>query len=172
MEKVFENLYVGNKYDFYDEENNEEFSFCLCAKTMHQKIAKLDCNDYEGYSGNMPKDNKEYLIAERPDRRLLAVNLIDAPKVEYIPKEIIDKCLDFVEQNTNNGKKVLVVCDQAMSRSAGVAFMYMMKKGVFNDCVNFSDAYRKMQEVYSYTSLGKGMLEYSINYSKDYIPCT
>ena len=161
MKEVYKDIYVGNKYDFYDEEYNEEFVFCLCAKTMHQMIAKKENEDFEGYKGNMDKTEKEYLIADRPDRRLIAFNLIDAPNVDYIPEVIINQALGFIDQFVNAGKKVLICCDQAMSRSVGVAFMYMIKQGVFNDCKSFDIAYEKMKEIYPETDLGKGMLEYS-----------
>ena len=161
LQRIYKNIYVGTKYDFYDEENNNDFSFCLCAKTMHQMIAKKEDEDFEGYRGNMDKTEKEYLIADRPERRLVAFNLIDAPNVDYIPEKIINSALDFVDKYVNDGKKVLICCDQGMSRSAGIAFMYMIKQGVFNDCESFDIAYEKMKNIYQETNLGKGMLEYS-----------
>ena len=161
MKEVYKNIYIGTKYNFYDKEYNEGFAFCLCSKTMHQMIAKKENSYFEGYKGNMDKSEKEYLIANRPDRRLIAFNLIDAPIVEYIPEKIITSALDFIDQYVNVNKKVLICCDQAMSRSVGIAFMYMIRQGVFKGCNSFEEAYGKMKEIYPETNLGGGMLEYA-----------
>ena len=105
MFQVTDKIFIGNREDLeWLLENNEtsskeedKYSLCLCAKTYHKMVAKFDNSDEVGYKGNMPKDQKEYLIAERPNSRMLAVNLIDAPNVNYIPKVIIDKCLEFID---------------------------------------------------------------------------
>ncbi len=168
MVEVSNNLFVGTKYDFYDEEFNNDFAFCLCAKTMHQLIAKKDGEVSEGYRGNMNKDETEYLIAERPDRRILAVNLVDAPFVEYISDKIIWKCLDFIDDKIKCGYKVLVACDQGQSRSVGIAFLHLLETGKFDSCHNYDEAITEMQKLYEDIKFGNGMKQYVMNVSDKY----
>jgi protein-tyrosine phosphatase len=58
---------------------------------------------------------------------------VDAPDVNYIPAQIIDAALDDIRQNIASSK-VLVYCNQGMSRSPAIAFLYLLK---------FTDVFRR-----------------------------
>ena len=139
MQEIIKNLYIGSREDvdrLVEENSNllheNKMALCLAAKTYHRWVAKLDNSNEVGYSGNMPKEHKEYLIAERPLSCMLAVNLIDAP-IKFIPQVIIEKCLEFIDKSYNKEKrKVVILCDKGESRSTSIAFMWLMKNGYFN----------------------------------------
>lgn len=58
-------------------------------------------------------------MAKRETRLIL--NLVDLENPAYIAKEIKDKVLRFIGQNLEEaGRKVLVHCNQGMSRSPGI----------------------------------------------------
>ena len=72
-----------------------------------------------------PKDHPEYLIARRPGR--LIFNLVDVADVNYIPAQIIDAAFwTGIHQNIASSK-VLVHCNQGMSRSPAIAFLYLFE---------------------------------------------
>lgn len=166
MREIYKSIFVGNKEDYYCVEDNRNFDFCLCAKTYHKEYARLDGADFDGYTGNMNNSESEYLIAERPLNGMLAVNLIDAPKVEYIPKVIIDRCIKFIDESEN--KYILIACDRGESRSVGIAFMYGIKQGFFDDCKNYSQALEMFRQKCETINFGKGIEQYTINYWNEY----
>ncbi len=131
-------------------------SLCLCAKTFHQRVV--------GYKGNLDKLHAEYLIAERQDENLIAFNLIDAPKVEYIPKVIIDKALEFVEKELDKGEKVVVVCNQGRSRSACIGLMHMLKTKKIKGCKDFAEVEEKYKRIYPMYDPSLGMRTYAENF--------
>lgn len=165
MVEIINNLFVGNKHDFYFLEDDVKFSFCLCAKTFHKKFAKLKGETQIGYIGNMSKDEPEYLIAIRPELDVLAVNLIDVDDIKYQSKQIIDKCLNFIEtQLKGANRKVLIACDQGQSRSAGVAFIYLMQKNIFENCKTYEEAYLEFKKIYPYEEMKNGIKQHTMNY--------
>lgn len=173
MVNVTGNIFIGNRSEIdwiadnlsLEKDNPKRYSLCLCAKTFHKMVAKMDGSREIGYNGNMPKDQKEYLIAERPESHMIAVNLIDAPKVEYVPDEIINKCLEFIDNEISQGRKVAIMCDKGESRSACIAFMWFIKNGCFNDCDTFEKSEEKFR-IFFYDNYNpnNGMREYTRNY--------
>jgi predicted protein tyrosine phosphatase len=118
-----------------------------------------------GYSGRAaPKDHPEYLIARRPGRLIL--NLVDAPDVNYIPAEIIDAALDDIHQNITF-RKILVHCNQGMSRSPAIAFLYLLK---FSDLFRRHDCDEDLQDflkIYPPYAPARGVADYvRLNWAK------
>lgn len=80
-----------------------------------------------GYSGRAaPKAHPEYLIARRESRLIL--NLVDAPDPAYIPKQIIDAALEFIDQSLRDGANVLVHCNEGCSRAPSIALLYLLSR--------------------------------------------
>lgn len=91
-----------------------------------------------GYSGRgAPKDHPEYLLAKRRNRLILS--LVDGANPAYISNEIIDEAMSFINLHLGNSQKVLVHCNQGMSRSPGIGLLYLAKEKIINND-SFQDA--------------------------------
>ncbi|HHX60594.1 MAG TPA: phosphatase, partial [Epulopiscium sp.] len=103
MEMVHENLFISNQIDYESGTfNNNDWSVLLAAKEPFHRQAL-------GYTGRaVAKDDPEYLYAKRDNKLIL--NLVDAPKSIFFDKGLIDLALDFIDEELNGGKKVLIVC--------------------------------------------------------------
>ena len=120
MFKVTDRLYVGSLDDlvnFLFLEKTEDFYILYCMKNPSHKSMV----GYEGKS--CPKDHPEYLVARRGNQ--MALNMVDAPSPKFFSKEMITAGLDFMEEGYNKGLKVLVTCNQGVSRSPSMAFLFM-----------------------------------------------
>lgn len=117
-----------------------------------------------GYTGRgAPKDDPEYLIAER-ERRLL-LNLVDAPDPAYIREEIITKALDTIDSALDNGDKVLLHCNQGNSRAPTIALLWLRfhckSTQPFLARMAFDDAIAAFTEMYPTYAPADGMLGYA-----------
>lgn len=175
MVEVYPGLFVGNQEDyevmnsFHNcKEFEKEFSFVGAAKyPWHKEHAKMDGSDCEGYEGKaMPKDQKEYLYAER--EHALYCNLIDAKDPAYIPDEIILKCLDFIQKEMQNDRKVLICCNQGESRSPSIAMMYMIEDGFFDDCRSVYNVLDRFGALYPIYNPANGMEQKVIEFWRKY----
>ncbi len=168
MKQIIENLYVGSMDD-YNALGPAIVNFAIlgaCKEPLHRRYAKIQGAEQEGYTGrSMPKDEPEYLYAERS--HALYLNLIDARTKDFIPKEVIDKALYFIGKEKLFGRKVLIVCNKGESRSPAIAFMYLIKCGEIDidDFCSFKDTEDYFRQVYypAYKP-GDGMREFTKYY--------
>ncbi len=118
MIEVYPNLFVGNETDAYATLNKTGWYIIhACKEPFHREAL--------GYTGKAaPKNHPEYLIARRENRLIL--NLIDAADPAYIPQEIINEAVDAIHLNISE-LKVLVHCNQGLSRSPTIAMLYLLK---------------------------------------------
>lgn len=168
MKQVYDKIYVGTVED-------AKIADCLgmallgaCKEPLHRRYAKLQDSDTYGYIGRaMPKDEKEYLYAERENA--LYCNLIDTPNVEFISDEIIDKCMEFIDNKVAKGKSVLIVCNQAESRSPSIALMWLMKEGHFDKNMSYSEVvFEFRKKYYENYNPGRGFLDYTNKFWEEY----
>lgn len=132
---------------------------------MHQQNARLKGASKDGYL-KIGKSEKEYYFAERD--HALYCNLIDADSMEYIPDAIIERSLKFIADEIADGRNVLVVCNNGVSRSPSIALMYLIKAGYFDLCATFEDAVKRFKEKYPMYSPNKGMYEYTKSFFDKY----
>lgn len=121
MVEVFPGLFVGNEEDYHDmiHHQNGWSVVHACKEPYHRRAL--------GYSGRAaPKTHPEYLVARREERLIL--NLVDAPNPAYIPKEVIDAALEFIETRLRDGRRVLVHCNEGYSRAPSIAFLYLVSR--------------------------------------------
>jgi len=120
MIEIYTNLYIGDERD-YESKIKQEKGWCVihaCKEPYHRQAL--------GYQTKAaPKDHPEYLIANRGNRLIL--NLVDAPDPAYIPKEIIDAAIEFINTALKAGNRVLVHCNLGESRSPGIGLLYLLK---------------------------------------------
>lgn len=149
MKEIIENLYVGNQEDYETKVFiPSEWSFVLAAKEpWHRQTL--------GYTGRAAsKDDPEYLMAKRDNKLIL--NLVDAPRPEFFNKDIIDAGLDFIKEELNKGKKVLVCCNQGESRSPSIALLYLVKYK-YIDVDTLEEAESEFLKLYPNYNPGAGM---------------
>src|SRR5471032_2821911 len=112
MIEVHKNFFVGAETDEQGIRGQSGWYVIHACKEPYHRQAL-------GYTGRgAPKNHPEYLIAPRDGRLIL--NLVDVDNVAYIPAEIIDAALAAIHQNITSSK-VLVHCNQGMSRSPAIA---------------------------------------------------
>jgi predicted protein tyrosine phosphatase len=143
MIEITKNLYVGSQDDY---ELNVKFQpnwFVIhaCKEPYHRQAL--------GYTGRATANtHPEYLIAERSNRLIL--NLVDVANPKYIAKEIVDKAIATIDENIAT-KKILLHCNQGMSRSATIGLLYLHHTGVIstNDFNEAEDEYLKLYPEYN-----------------------
>ncbi|KQC08521.1 MAG: phosphatase [Candidatus Cloacimonas sp. SDB] len=160
MIEIYENLFIGNQYDF---ENNirNRFDWATvhaCKEPYHRILL--------GYkSRGAPKNHPEYFFAERGNR--LYLNLIDTEDPKYIPEVIINKALEFITSKIIN-HKTLVHCNQGESRSPVIGLLYLASIGYF-DKVTFNEAENKYKSLYKFYNPKNGIRTFAINNWYKYI---
>jgi len=151
MTEVYDNLYVGDERDYESNirlKRQDEWSIVHACKEPYHR-------DALGYSGRAaPKSHPEYLTTKRGNRLIL--NLIDADTPKYIPKEIIDEALEFIDESLANDQKVLVHCNQGRSRSPGITLLYLAQQGEISS-ESFQKARNEFKEIYPRCNLANGM---------------
>jgi hypothetical protein len=149
--EVHHNVFVGSEADeALVRGQSGWFVVHACKEPYHRQAL--------GYQGRAAaKDHPEYLIARRPGRLIL--NLIDANDVTFIPAEIIDAALSEIHQNIAS-TKILVHCNQGLSRSPTIGFLYMLK---FTDVFRREDYSQDAQDflkIYPAYAPAQGMADY------------
>ncbi len=158
MIEVFKNLFVGSQEDEADVRGRAGWYIIHACKEPYHRQAL-------GYTGRAaPKSHPEYLIASRSGRLIL--NIVDAADVAYIPSEIIDAAIAAIQQNVA-ATKVLVHCNQGLSRSPTIAFLYMAKHTDRYRSMDFASAVDEFRRIYPAYAPAAGMSEYArLNWSK------
>jgi hypothetical protein len=120
MIEVFPSLFVGNEDDYLRSVRGQ-VGWCVvhaCKEPYHRQAL--------GYTGRAAsKNDPEYLVARRGNRLIL--NFGDAPDPAYIPREMVDKALEFMHECIAEGLHVLVHCNQGASRAPTLALLYLAK---------------------------------------------
>lgn len=159
MIEVYPSLFVGNEADACNVLYAPGWYIVHAYKEPFHRQAL-------GYAGRgAPKDHPEYLVAKRDGRLIL--NLIDAPNPAYIPKEVIDAALEAIHQNVSQSK-VLVHCNQGMSRSPTIALLYLLKHTEELNFESLSGMLEKFKTLYPAYSPAKGMAGFVEKYWLEY----
>ncbi|HHX59798.1 MAG TPA: dual specificity protein phosphatase family protein, partial [Epulopiscium sp.] len=89
----------------------------------------------------------------------LILNLVDAPKSIFFDKGLIDLALDFIDEELNGGKKVLIVCNRGESRSASLSLLYLIKHNLIKGDT-LEDVEAEFMKLYPKYNPGTGMREF------------
>jgi len=138
MLEIEKNIFVGSLLDYESIEYNNDFCFVqACKEPCHRRAL--------GYTGRAPqKNHPEYLFAYRPNKIIL--NMIDSDK-KYFTHTLFEKSIDFIEKNLNENNKVLIHCNQGISRSPSIGLLYLaIKKKIDNS--NFDNAKSEFIKIY------------------------
>lgn len=149
MIKVAERLFVGAAEDCDERLGDEGWYVISAAKFPWHREAL-------GYAGiAAPHDHPEYLIAKRP--RHLILNLIDAADPAYIPDEILNAAITAIHTEIEDGKNVLVHCNQGLSRSPAIALLYLRKHDEAYAGLDYEAGVELFKQTYPDYAPGKGM---------------
>ena len=152
MVEIYKNLFVGNQNDYEMIVRGQENWAIVhaCKEPYHRQEL--------GYKGQgAPKEHPEYLLAKRGNRIIL--NLVDVDNPDWISPIIIDEALTFIQHNLDLGKKVLVHCNQGMSRSGGIGLLYLATQKFFED-KNIDNAEAEYKNIYPMYNPARGMKSY------------
>ncbi|MBO6849334.1 MAG: dual specificity protein phosphatase family protein [Marinobacter sp.] len=159
MIEVCHNLFVGNEADAVARLSREGWYIIhACKEPFHRQALR-----YKGRAA--PKDHPEYLIAKRDNRLIL--NLVDANDPAYIPREIIDGAVEAIHANIIHNQ-VLVHCNQGLSRSPTIAFLYLLKYTTDLNTNSLPEALTGFKTLYPPYSPAGGMAGFLEKYWESY----
>lgn len=148
MKEITNNLFIGSQenYELNVKFQSDWFVIHACKEPYHRQAL--------AYTGRaVAKTHPEYLIAERGNRLIL--NLVDVEDPKYIVKEIIDKAILTIDEKIK-AKKILVHCNQGMSRSATIGLLYLHYSGIISTD-NFKKAEIEYLKLYPNYNPANGM---------------
>jgi len=152
MIEIYKNIFIGNELD-YEQTVKYRDGWAVvhaCKEPYHRQAL---C--YTGRAAS--KTHPEYLVARRGDRLIL--NLVDVDNPDWISPVIIDAAIEFIDDALKKDEYVLIHCNQGMSRSAGIGFLYLSHLGIFHN-MDFQEAERKYIELYPPYNPARGMREF------------
>lgn len=161
MQEIFKNLYIGKDEDFRNIALNIDGWAIIhaCKEPYHRQLL--------GYrTQGAPKNHPEYFYAIR--NNVLYLNLVDAPKAEYVPQNIINQALLFAKENLEADKKVLIHCNQGQSRSAGIGLLFLLKYTNILQASDFASIEKEYIKIYPYYNPGSGMRDFLMLNFKTY----
>jgi hypothetical protein len=164
--EVFPRLHVGSTADFVALEslwdaglsNSDIWAVVHAAKEPYHR-------DFLGYVERAaPKDSPEYLFARRGNR--LALNLIDVADVRFMPPELWRAAIHFLNENYEQGRNLLVHCNQGGSRAPSMALLWMSQFEPWRH-LPFLEAEAKFLELYPAYAPAAGPRDFVKNYWTD-----
>lgn len=162
MVEVAPKLHIGNAADFESMVRYQDGWSIVhaCKEPYHRQLL--------GYVGRgAPKDHPDYLFAVRGNR--LFLNLVDADDPAYIPKQIVDTSLQFIDQALKIGNRVLVHCNQGESRSPSLGLLYLAVYTTLLPKTSLRDAETEFIKLYSGYNPKAGMRGFLSIYWNDYL---
>ncbi len=158
MIEVYKNLFVGSENDYFNIRNQSEWFVIHACKNFHNQI--LGIRGMQKISSSNPERN----FAIRGGK--LSLNLIDGDDyngLQQIYRDeislIMNKAIDFINENIKTST-ILVHCNQGISRSPTIAFLYLSKyTDTFNN-LSLNDAILEFKKLYPFYNPKNGMIEY------------
>lgn len=128
---------------------NHEIAIIHACKTCHKKEL--------GYHGSLSAEHPHYLVYEKENH--LFLNMVDAP-VEFLPKfanPMFKEAMNFI-----TAKKILIHCNQGLSRSPSIGMLYLATKNIIPDG-DYESAANAFIAIYPDFSPGNGIKQYMKN---------
>ena len=151
MIEVHPGLFVGPQAEYEARVRHES------GWTVVQAMREPYHREAVGYTTPMPpEDHPEYWIARRENR--LCLNLIDAPNPADIPAAAMDAAVAFIREHRMAGGHVFLHCQMGMSRSPGIAMLYLGTHTDRLSASSFDAALRSFYDVYPLFSPRPGIL--------------
>lgn len=151
MVEIGNNLYMGDLMD-YRNIAEQDYAFVHATQTIHYQVMGWN------RTFNKPlKDHPNYILWEKDNR--LSLNWVDGGAYLYDwsgPQTFI-RALDFIDKWIAD-KRVLIHCDQGLSRSPTMGLLYLAKRsGTLpgNSYAVASEEFRKIFPNYSPGGIGE-----------------
>lgn len=150
MVEIHKNLFIGSENNCTLNTVNGLAVIHACKYPCHAKAV--------GYKGNLPKNHPHYLIMERQSH--LFLNMVDMEQELHplFTNPIMQAAMNFIDKNIETNK-VLIHCNQGISRSPSIGLLYLAKKRIISNG-KFNDALSEFVKLYPYYQPGKGIALY------------
>jgi hypothetical protein len=132
MEQIIDRLFVGNDSDYERVKGKDGWSALRCCKE-----GPGGHRDTLGYTTMGAPKGPHYLSVS--GLKHLALNFIDPKDPNYIPLEMVQKGLSFIDKRLAAGDKVLVACNAGHSRGPTTAMLYLRAIGELDNNFFFSE---------------------------------
>ena len=155
MIEIYKNLFVGSEYDYEINKHifNDWMVVHACKEPYHRKAL--------GYTGRAaPKDSLHYYFLYDIHNHLI-LNIVDVLDPRFFNDGMIDEAINYCLTGLQNGKKVLIHCNQGESRAPTIALMVLKRLNVVPD--DFDEALNHLKSIYKEFNPNDGILEYARN---------
>lgn len=155
MTEIDERIYVGDMEDYINCVDDHDFVFIQASKNPFHKKAV-------GYSGaSLPKDHPEYFVAVRSNG--IALNMVDSDYMAYFNNILFDAALNYIDQKRVEGKKILIHCNEGISRSPSIGLLYLAKEGKIRNH-SYVEAKEDFEKIYPNYYPNRGVRDF-LHYS-------
>jgi hypothetical protein len=113
-----------------------------------------------GYSGNLSPRHPNYLVFESGDD--LFLNMIDPPNPLFKP-ELFSSFLSFARRKTEEGKALLIHCNQGESRAPSLALLFLAKLAGKVSDDSYASARADFESLFQGYRPGRGIQTYLTN---------
>ena len=139
MIEIYKNVFVGNSNDYEWNKYESDFYFIQACKEPYHRQAL-------GYIGRaISNTHPEYLFAYRDNRLIL--NIVDTDSDKYFSNILFEKSIEFLDENLKDKNKILIHCNQGLSRSPSIGLLYLAVKNKISN-KSFWDAEKDFVELY------------------------
>lgn len=151
MKEIHDRLFVSDLSDCsFNRDYDLEWAIVhACKSPCHQRAV--------GYQGNLGSSHPNYLILEKDND--LYMNLIDPDRPLFMDESFVS-FLAFIDHHWDNGRKILIHCNQGLSRAPSLALILLAKKhgAISND--SFTVARKEFLDTYPNYSPGLGIQKF------------
>lgn len=138
---------------------DKHIAVLFCAKDPYHK-------QIVGYTGKLDQNHPEYLYAERPEQKIMALNMIDAPNAKYFNYRMMLYGINFIAQHLNDENDVIVVCNHGKSRSPSMCLLYLMAHGDIDLNDSIETVFKKYKMIAPDFEPNKGIKDFCISFWK------
>ena len=148
MRKIIDRLFVGNDSDCF---HHKEGWVCIhaCKIKCHQRAV--------GYTGNLRKRHPNYL--HKKEENNLYLNIIDPP-IPLFPNELFEYFFEFIIPHWENGKNILIHCNQGQSRAPSLALLFLAKYLGMISNLSYDSAVQDYKKLDEYFNPGNGIAKH------------
>jgi len=132
MQKIIENIYLGNKKDYEKIKNKTEWAFVHASKGFYDQAVK---------NPNIEMTSNFYILENH-----FYTDWVDQENLNLFKKPSFIKAMDFVD-SWKKEKDVLIHCDYGQSRSPSLVMLYLAKRTNLLENSFFS-ALEKFKQIY------------------------